>query len=114
MQSRQPLQTSCWMKTVSNSVRTMASVGQTSRQLALAQCLQTSDIIDQAIGLSWVVPACSTNRTCRQLAWSSWPVLSQLPRNSSGLLGRPFHSLHATSQALHPMQSLVSVKDPTG
>jgi hypothetical protein len=34
MQSRQPLQTSCWMSTESNSVRTIAFVGQTSRQLA--------------------------------------------------------------------------------
>lgn len=34
MQSRQPLQTSGWMKTVSNSVRMIAFVGQTSMQLA--------------------------------------------------------------------------------
>src|ERR1700687_5102175 len=102
------------MKTVSNSVRTMALVGQTSKQLALAQCLQTSDIIDQAIGLSGFLVGCSMKRTCRQLAWSSWPVLSEIPRNSSGLLGNAFHSLHATSQALHPMQSVTSVKNPTG
>src|SRR2546428_10796741 len=111
MQSRHPLQTSCWMKTVSNSVRTMASVGQTSKQLALAQCLQTSDIIDQAIGLAGLLVVCSMNRTCRQLAWSIWPVLSELSRNTSGVCGRAFHSLQATSQALHPMQSVGSVKN---
>jgi hypothetical protein len=49
MQSRQPLQTSGWMKTVSNSVRMIAPVGQTSRQLACVQCLHTSDIISQAL-----------------------------------------------------------------
>src|ERR1700730_14563817 len=102
------------MKTVSNSVRTIAFVGQTSRQLALAQCLQTSDIIDQAIGLSGFLVGCSMKRTCRQLAWASWAVLSYLPRSSSGLLGSAFHSLHATSHALHPMQSVTSVKKPTG
>src|SRR5437016_4892733 len=42
MQLRQPLQTSFWMYTVSNSVRMSAFVGQTSRQLAFLQCLQTS------------------------------------------------------------------------
>ena len=33
-------------------------------------------IIDQAIGLSAFFVGCSMKRTCRQLAWSSWPVLS--------------------------------------
>ena len=47
MQARQPLQVSDWITTVSNSVRMMAPVGQTSRQGALTQCLQTSLIISQ-------------------------------------------------------------------
>ena len=51
MQSRQPLQTFCWMKTVSYSVLMIASVGQTSMQLACVQCLQMSDISSQALPL---------------------------------------------------------------
>src|SRR5712691_3872230 len=100
MQLRQPLQTSCWMKTVSNSVLMMAPVGQTCMHEACVQCLQTSDIISQA----WPLPTevaesgtCSMNLTWRQCSSSSW---------------RAFHSLQATSQALHPMQMLVSVKKP--
>ena len=79
MQFRQPLQTSCWMKTVSNSVRMMAPVGHTSIQLACLQCLQTSDIIKKA----WPLPefadwsgTWSMNLTWRQFWASSWPVLS--------------------------------------
>src|SRR5438105_4510209 len=41
----QPLQTSSWITTVPNSVRKIAPVGQTSRQPACVQCLQTSDSI---------------------------------------------------------------------
>ena len=33
--------------------------------------------------------------------------------NSSPSSGTWFHSLHATSHALQPMQTLVSVKNPT-
>src|SRR5438309_7007268 len=122
MQFRQPLQTSCWMKTVSNSVRMMALVGQTSMHDACWQCLQTSDIISQACpppvaaGCSIWFPAfgrCSMNFTCRQFWASSWPVLSKLSSSRLGSLPwRPFHSLQATSQALQPMQMLVSVKNP--
>src|SRR3954452_13308192 len=43
----QPLQTSGWTTTVPNSVRNSAPVGQTSRQAAWVQCLQTSDDISQ-------------------------------------------------------------------
>src|SRR5262245_21203353 len=43
----QPLQTSGCTTTVPNSVRNRAPVGQTSRQAAWVQCLQTSDIISQ-------------------------------------------------------------------
>src|SRR5439155_8538877 len=55
------------------------------------------------------------NWTCRQFCASSWPVLSKLSSRSSGLLPSSwFHSLHATSHALQPMQIDVSVKKPTG
>src|SRR5213594_321439 len=58
---------------------------------------------------------CSMNSTWRQFCASSCPVLSKLSRSSSGLLPSSwFHSLHATSQALQPMQIDVSVKNPTG
>src|SRR5713226_3374954 len=116
MQLRQPLQTSCWMKTVSNSVLMMAPVGQTCMHEACVQCLQTSDIISQA----WPLPTevaesgtCSMNLTWRQCSSSSWPVLSKLSARKTLLSPwRPFHSLQATSQALQPMQMLVSVKKP--
>src|SRR5258708_13674650 len=118
MQFRQPLQTSCWMKTVSNSVLMMALVGQTSAHEACWQCLQTSDIISHAWPPPVVVAAVrcasfSMNFTWRQFSASSWPVLSKLSARNAGLLpDRPFHSLHATSHALQPMQMLVSVKNP--
>src|ERR1700712_3445664 len=43
----QPLQMSSCTTTVPNSVRNNDPVGQTSRQAALVQCLQTSDDISQ-------------------------------------------------------------------
>src|SRR6266545_6341985 len=118
MQFRQPLHTSCWMKTVSNSVRTIALVGHTSRQDACWQCLQTSDIISQAwpspivvVAVRWA--SLSMNLTCRQFWASSWPVLSKLSARNAGALPESwFHSLQATSHALQPMQTLVSVKNP--
>src|SRR5438093_8133870 len=116
MQLRQPLQTSCWMNTVLNSVRMMAPVGHTSMQLACLQCLQTSDIISQAVPFPAVAAwsgTCSMNFTCRQFCASRSPVLSKLSaRNAGSLPSSWFHSLHATSHALHPMQTLVSVKNP--
>src|SRR4051794_12032561 len=64
---------------------------------------------------------CSMNATCRHEFAPSWPVLSydipdkprvsRLPCESS--IGSVFHSLHATSQALQPIQTEVSVKKPT-
>src|SRR5262249_44882643 len=111
MQSRQPLQTSGWMYTVSNSVRMMALVGQTSMHEASAQCLHTSLIIVHARPPLGRAP--SMNFTWRQFWSSSCPVLSKLSRNSGGLPSSWFHSLHATSQALHPMQMVTSVKKPT-
>src|SRR5262249_29040766 len=116
-QFRHPLHTSCWMKTVSNSVRMMAPVGQTSMQLACLQCLQTSDIISQAtplpcVATGWSV-TCSTKSTWRQFWASRLPVLSKLSARKAGALPWSwFHSLHATSHALQPMQTLVSVKNP--
>src|SRR3982750_4933389 len=35
-----------------------------------------------------------------------------MPSRLNPSSGTPFHSLHATSHALHPMQTLVSVKKP--
>jgi len=52
MQYPQPLQTSSWTTTVPNSVRINAPVGQTSRQAACVQCLQTSDDINQRMPVS--------------------------------------------------------------
>src|ERR1700752_3714379 len=47
MQYPQPLQMSSCTTTVPNSVRNSDPVGQTSRQAACVQCLQTLDIISQ-------------------------------------------------------------------
>src|SRR5215211_7189368 len=118
MQLRQPLQTSSWMKTVSNSVLMIAPVGQTSMQLACRQCLHTSDMSRNALPLpspSVSSGTLSMNLTCRQVEPFSSPVLSRLsPRKPRSLSGSWFHSLHATSHALQPMQTLVSVKNPYG
>src|SRR6266403_2216973 len=89
----------------------MALVGHTSMQLACAQCLQTSLIMFQATPPLAVVR--SWNWTWRQFCSSSWVVLSYPSPNSGACPGRWFHSLHATSQALQPIQSVVSVKKPT-
>ncbi len=67
------------MYTVSNSVRMIASVGQTSRQLACVQCLHTSDIISQALPWPTVDVSSGTrsmNWTCRQFWASRLLVLS--------------------------------------
>src|ERR671937_493792 len=77
-QARQPLQTSDWMTTVSNSVRVMAPVGHTSRQPACTQCLQTSDIINQRPPTRSALfrSNCSTNLTWRYDVPDSSIVLS--------------------------------------
>src|SRR5205823_12401832 len=99
-----------------NSVRMIAPVGHTSMQLACLQCLQTSDIISQAVPLPAVADwsgTCSMNFTWRQFWASRLPVLSKLSARKAGLSPCSwFHSLHATSHALQPMQMLVSVKKP--
>src|SRR5688572_2522196 len=101
--------------TVPNSVRNSDPVGQTSRQAAWVQCLQTFDIISQR-GSSPPPGAggCSMNATCRHEFASNRPVLSyERPSRLNPSAGTAFHSLQATSHALHPMQTLVSVKKPT-
>src|SRR3954466_6760150 len=58
----QPLQMSPWTTTVPNSVRNSAPVGQTSRQPACVQCLQTSEDISHRICLSApLCPVCGSN-----------------------------------------------------
>ncbi len=53
------------------------------------------------------------NATCRQVLADSEPVLSyDCPSRSKPSSGIAFHSLQATSHALQPMQTLVSVKKP--
>src|SRR5438067_1469365 len=99
------------MTTVPNSVRKIAPVGHTSRQPACVQCLQTSDDMSQR--KSAFCGCCSMNATCRHEFASSLLVLSyDSPVNSSPSSGMTFHSLHATSHALQPMQIVVSVKKP--
>src|SRR6185312_9084152 len=108
---------SCCTTTVPNSVRKSEPVGHTSRQPACVQCLHTSDSISQR---NPVVPSpsptcsglsCSTKATCRHVFAPSSPVLSyDRPVHSCPSCGIRFHSLHATSHALQPMQTEVSVK----
>src|ERR671937_365814 len=105
--------------TVPNSVLNSEPVGQTSRQAACVQCLHTSDDISQRrptppspsanSGVS-----CSTNATWRHEFAPSVDVLSyDSPVQTIPSSGIKFHSLHATSHALQPMQTDVSVKKPT-
>src|SRR4051812_38300646 len=52
--------------------------------------------------------------TWRHVSAPSPRVLSyDIPLNTSPSSGMPFHSLQATSHALQPMHTLVSVKNPT-
>src|SRR3954454_22131140 len=120
MQYPQPLQMSCWTTTVPYSVRKSEPVGHTSRHAASVQCLQTSEDISQrrtsSLPSSSTVfaSACSMNWTCRHVfAPRSFVLSYDQPVNSSPSSGIRFHSLHATSQALQPMQTDVSVKKPT-
>jgi hypothetical protein len=53
------------------------------------------------------------NATWRQVDAPRPTVLSyDMPDRAIPSSGTAFHSLHATSQALHPMQTEVSVKKP--
>src|SRR6202034_4259451 len=117
----QPLHTSSWTTTVPNSVRNSAPVGHTSRQADSVQCLHTSLAISQrtpsarlgADGASTTVTGCSMNATWRQVDAPRPTVLSyDMPDRAIPSSGTAFHSLHATSHALHPMQTEVSVKKP--
>src|SRR2546421_3154063 len=105
--------------TVPNSVRNNEPVGHTSRHAACVQCLHTSDSISQRRP---VVPSpfvtkglsCSMKATCRHVSAFSSDVLSyDSPVHTCPSCGMRFHSLHATSHALQPMQTEVSVKKPT-
>ncbi len=95
------------------------------------QCLHTSDDISQrmpatAPALS-ATPApgpsapsvtltgrcCSMNATCRHVSAPSPTELSyDIPVSARPSSGTWFHSLHATSHALQPMHTDVSVKNP--
>src|SRR5262245_43574676 len=106
-----------WTTTVAYSVRKSAPVGHTSRHAACVQCLHTSEDISQRIASSRSSSrdgfCCSTNATWRQVFAPSADVLSyDSPVNTRPSSGTTFHSLHATSHALQPMQTLVSVKTP--
>src|SRR5436190_21193018 len=105
---------SAWTTTVSNSVRNSAPVGQTSRQAASVQCLQTSDDISQRKpSSSSICVGCSMNCTWRQVFAPRSIVLSyDIPVSCWIESGTWFHSLQATSHALQPMHSDVSVKKP--
>src|SRR5436305_3834238 len=84
----QPLQMSSCTTTVPYSVRNSDPVGQTSRQAACVQCLQTSELINQRSASSPPLSAaaksppsrsgsfCSTNATWRQVFAPSSDVLS--------------------------------------
>src|ERR671936_1451733 len=105
--------------TVPYSVRNSEPVGQTSRQAACVQCLQTSELISQRRASTSPSPPrtgsfCSMKATCRQVFAPSSEVLSyDSPVQTIPSSGTRFHSLQATSQALQPMQTEVSVKKPT-
>src|SRR5258707_15491255 len=89
----------------------MAPVGHASWHGAFTQCLHTSLIISQRPGP--LSGNCSMNFTCRHDCADSAPVLSWLlPVHSRPSAGSWFHCLHATSHALQPMQTVVSVKKP--
>src|SRR5579884_3072068 len=94
----------------------MAPVGQLSRHPARAQCLQTSDEKSHENAPASCVESAtgrSMNATCRQVDAPSATLLSyDIPVKSMPSSGNWFHCLQATSQALHPMQSVVSVKNP--
>ncbi len=91
----QPLHTSSCTTTVPNSVRTNAPVGQTSRQAACVQCLQTSEDISQRKSRSGAadeslpggrppgMPRSTTcaRARCRPASW--WPTGSFCSMNAT-------------------------------
>ena len=97
--SRSRCRCPAWTTTVPNSVRKIAPVGQTSRQAACVQCLQTSEAISQRksspsrwkLG-SWPPSGarCSMNATWRQVSALSPPVLScEIAGPVQPVLGHP-------------------------
>src|ERR1041385_592814 len=96
----------------------MEPVGHASRHPACSQCLQTSEENSHVRASAALPPrpirgSLSTNFTWRQVECPSARVLSyDLPLQLKPSSGTPFHSLHATSHALQPMQSVESVKQP--
>ena len=76
MQYPQPLQTSGWRTTVSNSVLISAPVGHASRQPACVQCLHTSDMKTHEGDAGSSSASSSTNRTCRHVVAPSSLVKS--------------------------------------
>ena len=96
-----------------NSVRISAPVGQTSRQAASVQCLHTSLDISQRTSWPPSAGGFSMNATCRHVeALRAWVLSYDMPVSMSPSSGTAFHSLQATSQALQPMHTEVSVKNP--
>ena len=93
-------------------------MGQTSRQRRWTQCLQTSVIISQRPPASGRRVNCSMNLTCRQLIAVEVPgvvvAVAAAAVRAAVVAGSSFHCLQATSQALQPMQTVVSVKNPIG
>src|ERR1043165_7465684 len=93
-------------------------VGHASRQPACSQCLHTSDENSHVVASDALPPrptagSRSTNFPCRHVECPSASVWSyDLPLQRKPSSGTPFHSLHAASQALQPMQSVESVKKP--
>src|SRR6476469_532069 len=86
----------------------MEPVGQASRHPACSQCLHTSERKSHRKGFDD-----SRNLTCLQVALPRLPELSyECPVHTRPSSGTSFHSLQATSHALQPMQTLVSVKNP--
>src|SRR5437867_13086429 len=90
----------------------IAPVGHASKHPARWQCLQTSESMSHE---SSPARSRSTNSTCRQVELPSATVLSyDMPLKNIPSSGNWFHCLQATSQALQPMQTVVSVKKPLG
>src|SRR6476646_316510 len=104
----QPLQMSGWTTTVPNSVRNSDPVGQTSRQAAWVQCLQTSDDISQR-----------TPPSSDAAAWSS-PCGSVtpggpapgMPRSTDTDVGDDFSTNETWRQVLAPSSWVLSYDIP--
>ena len=118
MQSRQPLQASRWMYTVSNSVRMMAPVGHTSRQPALHAVLAHVGHHQPAALARGPALNCSMNLTCRQLIVELARCCRSCRRDSGAdaAVGRRAagSTLAGHLARLAADADVVSVKNPTG